>query len=53
MNTVFNKDYFKNRNCNDDKRMLAFESEFDFVIKHTGRNKGALLDVGVEIQVHY
>ena len=29
MNTVFNKDYFKNRNCNDDKRMLAFESEFE------------------------
>ena len=28
MNTVFNKDYFKNRNGNDDKRMASFESEF-------------------------
>ena len=46
MNTVFNKDYFKNRNGNDDKRMASFESEFNFVIKHIDRNPDAFLDVG-------
>ena len=46
MNTVFNKDYFKNRNGNDDKRMASFESEFNFIIKHVSRKPDAFLDVG-------
>ncbi len=43
-NRIFNKKYFDNRFLNDDRRVKSFDSESQFVKKHT--SSGRLLDVG-------
>ena len=42
--TVFNKEYFKNRFLNDNKRIQSFKSEKEFIFSHI--KKGTICDVG-------